>query len=257
MGLSRRNRIVLIAVATAAVTGTGIGTAFASASNHHWAAAHSRPGHGPHTSGRPGFAPGPRSSWPGRTTSTGPIASAWPTSPSAPVSAPPVNPSPTPRKPSPTPTPTHSTGGSGSTPSTPVAAVLAQINKLRAQNGLPAYTLSSGLNSSAHAHTEAMLANKCGLSHQCPGEASLGDRVTKAGVSWNTCGENIGEGGPIADNESAIASAAEGQTTMMYNEKAPNDGHRKNLLSTAFKHIGIDITRDASGTVWMTQDFSN
>jgi hypothetical protein len=36
-----------------------------------------------------------------------------------------------------------------------------------------------------------------------------------------------------------------------------DDGHRKNILSSAFHHIGIAIFRDRHGTVWLTQDFSN
>jgi uncharacterized protein YkwD len=43
----------------------------------------------------------------------------------------------------------------------------------------------------------------------------------------------------------------------MLAEKPPDDGHRKNILSTTFTHIGIAIYRDPSSTVWLTQDFSN
>jgi uncharacterized protein YkwD len=46
-------------------------------------------------------------------------------------------------------------------------------------------------------------------------------------------------------------------TRAMLNERPPDDGHRKNILSSAFHHIGIAISRDRHGTVWMTQDFSN
>jgi uncharacterized protein YkwD len=46
-------------------------------------------------------------------------------------------------------------------------------------------------------------------------------------------------------------------TNDMLNEKPPDDGHRENILSSAFHHIGIAIRRDKSGTVWMTQDFAN
>jgi uncharacterized protein YkwD len=46
-------------------------------------------------------------------------------------------------------------------------------------------------------------------------------------------------------------------TQDMINEKPPDDGHRLNILSTSFHHIGIVVSRDSSGTVWMTQDFSN
>ena len=95
------------------------------------------------------------------------------------------------------------------------------------------------------------------MSHQCPGEASLGDRISAEGVHWTSCGENIGWSGPHPNTTSAIVSAAEGLTTSMYNEKPPDDGHRLNLLSSSFHHIGIDAIRDSSGKVWLTQDFSS
>jgi uncharacterized protein YkwD len=46
-------------------------------------------------------------------------------------------------------------------------------------------------------------------------------------------------------------------TQDMLNEKPPDDGHRLNILSAAFTFIGIAVTIDSSGTVWMTQDFAN
>jgi uncharacterized protein YkwD len=101
------------------------------------------------------------------------------------------------------------------------------------------------------------MAGGCGLSHQCPGEPSLGARETAAGVSWTSAGENIGEGGPEPATGSAIAKMAVALTQSMLNEKPPDDGHRLNILSSAFHHIGITILADGSGTVWMTQDFSN
>jgi Cysteine-rich secretory protein family len=42
----------------------------------------------------------------------------------------------------------------------------------------------------------------------------------------------------------------------MINERPPDDGHRLNILSSKFTHIGIAVYRDGSGTVWLTQDFS-
>ena len=138
----------------------------------------------------------------------------------------------------------------------PAAQVLALINQARATAGLPALTETSGLDASASAHNLRM-AGGCGLSHQCPGESALGARETAAGVGWTAAGENIGEGGPVADTTVAIAQMAVGLTQSMLNEQPPNDGHRMNILSSTFTHIGIAVDRDASGTVWLTQDFSN
>jgi uncharacterized protein YkwD len=140
--------------------------------------------------------------------------------------------------------------------STAAGQVLALINQARAAAGLPALAISSGLESSSAAHNQLM-AGGCGLSHQCPGEPALGDRETAAGVIWTAAGENIGEGGPVASTNAAIAQMAVSLTQSMLNEQPPNDGHRMNILSSAFTHIGIAVYRDGSGTVWLTQDFSN
>ena len=157
------------------------------------------------------------------------------------------------------PAPAHT--GPASTPPAPglpaaAQQVLALINQARSQAGLAAYTVSPGLDTSAARHTTVM-ADGCGLSHQCPGEPDLGARETAAGVTWTAAGENIGEGGPVADTTAAIAQMAVGLTQSMLDEKPPDDGHRLNILSSAFTHAGISVFRDSSGTVWMTQDFSN
>jgi len=155
--------------------------------------------------------------------------------------------------------PSSSAPAPGTSPSqqgTPADQVLTLINQARSQNGLPALTFSSGLNTSASRHN-LLMAQGCGLSHQCAGEPAIGDRETAAGVHWTSAGENIGEEGPISDDTSAIAQAAVALTQDMLNEQPPDDGHRKNILSSSFAHIGIAVYRDSSGTVWLTQDFSN
>ena len=139
---------------------------------------------------------------------------------------------------------------------TAAAQVLALINQARSAAGLPALTITSGLETSSSQHN-LLMADGCGLSHQCPGEPPLGDRETAAGVDWTSAGENIGEGGPVADTDAAIAQMAVGLTQSMLNEQPPDDGHRLNILSSSFTHIGIAVYRDSSGTVWLTQDFSN
>jgi uncharacterized protein YkwD len=139
---------------------------------------------------------------------------------------------------------------------TAAAQVLALINSARATAGLAALTITPGLETSSSQHN-LLMAGGCGLSHQCPGEAAIGDRETAAGVSWTACGENIGEGGPVPAADSAIAQMAVGLTQSMLDEKPPDDGHRLNILSSTYTHVGIAVYRDSSGTVWLTQDFSN
>ncbi|MFG2824895.1 CAP domain-containing protein [Kitasatospora sp. NPDC048365] len=134
--------------------------------------------------------------------------------------------------------------------------VLALINQARAAQGVAPLQMLVGLQTSADAHNHTMAAG-CGLSHQCPGEPAFGDRERAAGVKWGTAGENIGDGGPVANTTDAIAKMALGLTNSMLAEQPPNDGHRRNILNPAFHHVGIELLRDASGTVWMTQDFSD
>jgi uncharacterized protein YkwD len=176
--------------------------------------------------------------------------------PSAPASS---------RAPSPRPA-APGTGTAGARPSAPATApagspaaaaqVLALINQARSAAGLPALTITSGLEASSSAHNLRM-AGGCGLSHQCPGEPALGARETAAGVAWTAAGENIGEGGPVAAATAAISQMAVGLTQAMLNEKPPDDGHRRNILSSTYTHVGIAVYRDSAGTVWLTQDFSN
>jgi len=162
------------------------------------------------------------------------------------------------QRPSAQPTPTSSsmTPSGSAAEASAAASVLAAINQARAQAGLPAFTILSGLELSASRHDQLM-ADGCGLSHQCPGEPLLGTRETDAGVQWTAAGENIGEGGPVSDTTAGITQMAVGLTQDMLNEKPPNDGHRLNLLSSTFTHIGIAIIWASDGTVWMTQDFAN
>ena len=239
---------LLAAMAVTAVVGGSLLTVYAITPGTRTTASQSH-------SQAPGTAPVPASSVSASPSSASPAASsAAPTSaqptPSAKASA---------AKTSARATSTGTTSGSGTGTNTQQSAVdqvLALINQARAGANLPAYTITSGLTTSATRHNQTM-AGGCGLSHQCPGEASLGDRETAAGVQWSSAGENIGDGGPVSNTSSAVAQMAVGLTQSMLNEKPPNDGHRQNILSSSFHHIGIAVYRDGSGTVWMTQDFSN
>jgi uncharacterized protein YkwD len=139
--------------------------------------------------------------------------------------------------------------GGSSTQSGWAGAVLSQLNSERAQNGLGPLSSSSKLISSAHTHNLKMAAANT-MSHQLPGEAGLGQRISATGYSWHSCGENIGW---TTNRSQGGAMSIE---TSMYNETPPNDGHRRNILSTAFTQVGIDVIVDsASGKLWITEDF--
>jgi uncharacterized protein YkwD len=152
--------------------------------------------------------------------------------------------------------PTGSSGGSApSTGSAIINAVLAHINAARSRAGLSGYTFSAALSKASALHNQKMI-NGCGLQHQCSGESGIGPRFSAQGVQWTSAGENIGFGSS-GSSDSAIIQAANGLTDSMLAETPPNDGHRKNLLNSGFKRIGLSVVRDSSGKTWMTQDFVN
>jgi uncharacterized protein YkwD len=131
--------------------------------------------------------------------------------------------------------------------------VLGHINAARADQGLRALSLDSKLSKASALHNQRMIGG-CGLSHQCPGEGGIGDRFSAQGVQWRSAGENIGFGS-AGGSDAAVVKAANGLTDSMLAEKPPNDGHRRNLLSTGFTRIGLSVVRDGKGLVWLTQDF--
>ena len=168
-------------------------------------------------------------------------------------------PSTPPAKPSPTakasvPAPDNGNNNSSSTPSSQAQQlalyVFGLINHDRVAMGLPAYSWSNALSGGAHLHNLRMMAYGQ-LSHQCPGEAGLGTRITNDGIAWRAAGENIGwsnypnpQQGVLMNHQSMMA------------EKPPDDGHRQNILSTSFNLVGIDVLVDAHQNVWLTEDFA-
>ncbi|MBA2391827.1 MAG: CAP domain-containing protein [Ktedonobacteraceae bacterium] len=163
----------------------------------------------------------------------------------------PIRANPIPATPSPTSTNTNSGGNGGTSTSASQAAqsVLTFINQERAGAGLPALVMSNALIQSAHKHNLAMLAAGQ-LSHQLPGEADLGTRITAQGVKWNMVAENIGYGFGGATQTAVSLNQS------MFAEKPPNDGHRQNILS-GNTLIGIDvIVNPQNSQVWLTEDFA-
>ena len=145
-----------------------------------------------------------------------------------------------------------------SPPGSPIASQLEQqlfnlINQDRAAQGLYAYVLNSTMSTGARLHSVKMGGTSCGMSHQCPGEPAPCQRVSNEGISWTSCGENVGYSSP---NPTAWA-AAQGIEKDMLNEQPPDDGHRLNLLNTSYHRIGVGIYIDSRGYVWITEDFAS
>lgn len=142
-------------------------------------------------------------------------------------------------------------GAMTSTEATAANATLSMLNQERSANGLPALRMSTALISSARRHNLTMAAANT-LSHQLPGEPVFSTRISQAGVNWHSAAENIGY------TTNKTTAGAQSLESAMYNEVAPNDGHRRNILSSSLSWVGIDIYIDSrTGKLWLTEDFAD
>jgi uncharacterized protein YkwD len=127
------------------------------------------------------------------------------------------------------------------------SAMFAAINQSRAAAGLPALRWSGGLSRGAHLHNLAMAAADQ-LSHQLPGEATLGTRVSQQGVSWSWVAENVGESSSLSTGGALVL-----EQLMM-----GDAGHRDNILARSATLVGVDAVYDTVHHVlWLTEDFAN
>ncbi|BAU28684.1 putative YkwD family protein [Aneurinibacillus soli] len=118
------------------------------------------------------------------------------------------------------------------TPATPVQGLTADeqqmldlVNKERTQRGLAPLKANLELTKLARLKAQDMI-DKNYFSHQSPTYGSPFDMMNRFGVSYRTAGENI------AGNSSVAAA----HTALMNSE-----GHRANILNTAYTEVGIGI----------------
>lgn len=118
-----------------------------------------------------------------------------------------------------------------------VAAVLSLVNQERAAAGCPAVALNAKLTKAAQDHS-ADMASHSNMSHTGSDGSDPGARITRAGYTWSTYGENVAYG------YSTPEKVMEGWMN--------SPGHRENILNCSFKEIGIGLAQP--GNYW-TQDF--
>lgn len=114
------------------------------------------------------------------------------------------------------------------------------INARRVKIGCQPLVANYYLFNAAYKHNNRMMAaNK--LSHQLPGESSLGVRVSAAGYKgWTLLAENLAYG----------ATTASGTYTLWMNS-AP---HRVNIQNCKYKDLGLAVGFK-NGRPWVTADF--
>ncbi|APH06989.1 hypothetical protein A9C19_06845 [Bacillus weihaiensis] len=118
-----------------------------------------------------------------------------------------------------------------------VQQVIDLTNAERRKNGLPELTGDTQLNGVAQKKSEDMRQNNY-FSHTSPTYGSPFDMMRDFGVSYKTAGENIAQG---QQTPAAVVQAW-----------MNSEGHRKNILSKDFTHIGVGY--DKNGHHW-TQMF--
>ena len=118
--------------------------------------------------------------------------------------------------------------------------VASLTNSKRKAAGLGSLTLDSQLSKLARMKAEDM-AKKGYFSHTSPTYGSAFDMMKNYGVSYRTAGENI----------------AKGQKTpeAVMNGWMNSSGHRANILSSAYTHIGVGYAKDSKGNTYWVQIF--
>lgn len=142
-----------------------------------------------------------------------------------------------------TPTPTPTSGGSNGDTNTGdssfASQVLKIVNEERAKAGVSALTISSELVAPANKRAKEI---KESFSHTRPDGTAWSTVLTEYNVSVGAAGENIAYG----------YNTPEAVMTAWMN----SEGHRANILSKNYKHIGIGVY-EVNGTVYCEQLFSD
>jgi len=108
---------------------------------------------------------------------------------------------------------------------------VAKMNAAREAAGLRPYAVASDLTSVAREHS-AQMASKQSLYHN--------PNLTTQVHNWQAVGENVGEGPTVADIHSAFMHSPE---------------HKANILDHDFTQVGVGVSVDGNGIIWVTEDF--
>lgn len=117
------------------------------------------------------------------------------------------------------------------------ARVLTLVNNERSKAGCSPLTTNAKLTKAAQDHSKDMAAHR-NMSHTGSDGSSPGDRITRAGYSWSSYGENVAYGYSTPEKVMAAWMSS--------------PGHKRNILDCSFKEIGIGLAQPDS---YWTQDF--
>ena len=112
---------------------------------------------------------------------------------------------------------------------------VSKMNAERKAKGLGALRLDPELSKASAVHTKEMV--KAQLLHHTSTSA-LKRRVT----NWNSLGENVGSGGSVDSLHSAFMNSP---------------AHKANIMHSAFNNVGVGVTVESSGRMWVTVIFES
>ena len=118
--------------------------------------------------------------------------------------------------------------------------VASLTNSERKAAGMGSLTLDSQLSKLARMKAEDMAKNGY-FSHTSPTYGSAFDMMKQDSVSYRTAGENIAKGQKTAES--------------VMNGWMNSSGHRANILSSAYTHIGVGYAKDSKGNTCWVQIF--
>ena len=117
--------------------------------------------------------------------------------------------------------------------------VVKLVNQERAKEGLPELMMFPRLSKAANIRVDE-ITEKFSRTHERPDGRSSSTIITDLNIRWNAYGENIAYG---------YRSPQEVVRGWMN-----SDGHRKNILNSNFKYIGVGVT-EKNGVLYWTQEF--
>lgn len=109
------------------------------------------------------------------------------------------------------------------------AEVLHLVNAARAAKGCGPLKMNKSLSAAALGHAKSM-SERNFFGHKSPNGASVGKRVSKAGYNWTKVAENISGGWTTPEK--------------VVSEWMASSGHRKNILTCAYKDAGVGMVYD-------------
>lgn len=114
------------------------------------------------------------------------------------------------------------------------------LNTDRRVNGMAALKLDAELSRIARIKSEDMR-DKGYFAHESPTYGNVRDMLRYFGYSFAAAGENIAHHATVTKAQAAFMSS---------------EGHRRNILSSAWTKVGIGVCYDAQGYVYVTQIFA-